>query len=696
MPTDKQKSIFLQELETGSSGDKQNKPKKKKSAIALFVAIFMLFLLIIALFIFVMSVGGSGNPVLKAFGVPEDDTKNFLLGLVNWVFGGFSLLLLIVFTIALFLGLATKKEQKLKRRGSFILSLTSAAMIFVVILVWLGMWNFVNAFVVESSSGANILMYTEGDPEDLKAPIDIKFSAEDVRKSIERKGYTVEGFKWDFGTGVFQPMRTEDSVIQHFSTSGEFLIQLEVVTEEQNDFSPYKLTLEIEGAEFMADPSVGDAPLRVNFDASSVTKSISTGTYDWDFDGDGEFDETTKTPKAVFTYEKIGVYDVKLRAVNNSGNVKLFEKKITVTGESAGRIGAVINFISENSGTAPFKVVLTGTDSFSVDGRIINYQWQFNDGSVAIHGETITHIFEEPGTYNIELTVKDEMGNIHQTEKAVTVKAPISVPEAVITTTPKANTKGIVQGQLPLTVKFDASKSLDKDNNIIDYNWDFDGDDKVDDNGSVVEYIFREEGEYDVKLTLIDADDNVVEKIIKIIAEKQKLQAEIMANPSTGTAPLTVEFDGSESWCDEDSCNIVSFEWDFGDGSNPELTGAQVQHYYPNVGIYDVSLTIYTNTDRSAKTTKKVYVREIPLTACFLASRTEGTSPLTVSFDPSCTIGSTDVWEWDFGDGIKQKTRKPTHTFKEPGVYTVQLKVFDDKNNVSTETLTIEVSASQE
>lgn len=699
MPTEKQKSIFLEELQQETKVDNNNnEPKKKRSAIALFVAIFMLFLLIIALFIFIMSVGGSGNPILKTFGVPEDDAKRFLLSLVNWSFGIFALVLLMIFTIAFFVGLTTKKENKLKRRGSFVLSVTSGALIFLVILVWLGMYNFVDAFVVETTTSNTEIEMTASDGQDLdnlKAPVDIEFSATDIRKAIENKGYTVEGFRWDFGTGTFQALRTEDSVIQHFDTSGEFVVRLEVVTQEKNDFEPFKLTFKIKDAEFTATPSEGDAPLRVEFNTESVIKNLDPESYNWDFDGDGEVDETTTVPTASYTYEKIGTYYVKLRVLSQNGNVKIFNKEITVTGESADKINAVIDFVNSNEGEAPFKVILDASDSSSVDGQIIQYEWKFNDGSRVVSGANVTHTFEQAGTYEIELTVTDELGSKNTSTETVTVKTPLAAPLAVIETIPDTE-KGVLEGDLPLAVKFDASKSTDKDKNIIEYNWDFDSDGKVDATGSTVEYTFREEGAFTVTLQLVDADKNTGEAKMKVVTKKQNIQAVILADPETGTVPLTVDLDGSSSWCNDENCNISSFEWDFGDGSERELTGAQVSHYYPEVGAYEVKLKIYTNTGKTAETTKNIYVRQIPLTACFVPSRKTGEAPLTVSFDPSCTIGAAEDWEWDFGDGVKQKTRKPTHTFQIAGKYTVQLRVFDDKNNVSIETAEITVSIASE
>jgi len=79
-----------------------------------------------------------------------------------------------------------------------------------------------------------------------------------------------------------------------------------------------------------------------------------------------------------------------------------------------------------------------------------------------------------------------------------------------------------------------------------------------------------------------------------------------------------------------------------------------------------------------------IYVREIPLRACFAPSRYTGTAPLAVTFDSKCSTGAVALYSWDFGDGKTTDTRKPTHTFENPGTYNVTLEVSDDKNNVNT------------
>jgi hypothetical protein len=70
------------------------------------------------------------------------------------------------------------------------------------------------------------------------------------------------------------------------------------------------------------------------------------------------------------------------------------------------------------------------------------------------------------------------------------------------------------------------------------------------------------------------------------------LEAKIISSTTSGNAPLEITFDASES-SSVQGINIVSYEWDFGDGKNGE--GQIVHHGFDTPGNYTVILTIRDN-----------------------------------------------------------------------------------------------------
>jgi PKD repeat protein len=702
MPTEEEKSVFLKELEkkensneqanNNSNSSKNNsnqsenkstkKKKKKMSATALFASLILLFLLIVALFIFIMSVGGSNNPILKAFGVAEDGAKDFILSLVNGTFAVFGVILLLAFTVGLFVAFSTKKEEKAKRKGSIVFTLISLGLIFLVILVWLGLYSYVNAFVVQASNpNAQIIIEPDPDDNELIAPVDVVLSAEKIRSVLEDYDHEVASWSWNFGSGLFNSPITADTVEYRFQSSGEFEVQVKVTTTE-GESETFSRRITIPKARFAAEPLTGNAPLRVEFDATNVSQDLNPEVFEWDFDGDRMPDETTDGPKVTRVFEKIGKYPVYLNVINRDGTVKRFDHEIEVKGESADKMKAEIEVTPELEGNVPFAATFDASESYSIEGEIEKFVWNFGDDTPKEAGKTVEHVYETPGSYLVTLEITDELGSVRETQVEIMAKEPEAVPKAVIKTDPETD-NGIIRTTVPTSVTFDASETTDSDDNIVLYEWDFDSDGKVDSKGMLADHVFRAPGEQTATLKVTDNDGNTDSAQIKIIATQEDVVAKINADPAEGSAPLEVTLDGSGSSCNDSDCNISSFRWDFGDDTEASLQGAIVSHRYERIGIYEVKLTVYTNNDKEAVATKKIHVRQIPLTACFNPSRTTGTAPLAVDFDPSCSGGAVSKWEWSFGDGKIASTRRPSHTFYEPGEYEVKLKVFDKNNNIA-------------
>lgn len=77
--------------------------------------------------------------------------------------------------------------------------------------------------------------------------------------------------------------------------------------------------------------------------------------------------------------------------------------------------------------------------------------------------------------------------------------------------------------------------------------------------------------------------------------------------------------------------------------------------------------------------------------AKFTSRPTEGAAPLEVSFTDH-SEGTITTWTWDFGDGEKSREHNPTHVYKAPGTYTVQLMVVSIRGSDTT-SVVIKVSA---
>ena len=80
-----------------------------------------------------------------------------------------------------------------------------------------------------------------------------------------------------------------------------------------------------------ATPTSGSAPLHVQFDGSHrATRTRATrSSYAWDLDGDGQYDDSTRSPRATTTRAR-GVYTASLRVTDNHGESSTAAVTITV------------------------------------------------------------------------------------------------------------------------------------------------------------------------------------------------------------------------------------------------------------------------------------------------------------------------------------------------------------------------------
>jgi PKD repeat protein len=78
--------------------------------------------------------------------------------------------------------------------------------------------------------------------------------------------------------------------------------------------------------------------------------------------------------------------------------------------------------------------------------------------------------------------------------------------------------------------------------------------------------------------------------------------------PTSGTAPLTVSFVGSNSY-DPDGI-IASYLWNFGDGTTSTLSN--ISHSYSTAGTYNASLTVTDNSGASSTGSLSIVASAVP------------------------------------------------------------------------------------
>ena len=85
----------------------------------------------------------------------------------------------------------------------------------------------------------------------------------------------------------------------------------------------------------------------------------------------------------------------------------------------------------------------------------------------------------------------------------------------------------------------------------------------------------------------------------------------------------------------------------------------------------------------------------VPLIASASSPLLQGSAPFPVTFSSAGSSGSgTLSYSWTFGDGESSAAANPSHTFAEPGVYRVSLRVSDETGEAVSSNLTVRVNNS--
>jgi PKD repeat protein len=176
-------------------------------------------------------------------------------------------------------------------------------------------------------------------------------------------------------------------------------------------------------------------------------------------------------------------------------------------------------------------------------------------------------------------------------------------------------------------IQFDASGSNDPDGQVICYVWNFG--DETTAAGVSVSHAYEDNGVYTVTLMVIDDDGATAsDSAVKTVSNRPPI-AYFTENATMVKKDEVIHFDASESH-DLDG-DIVSYFWDFGDGTN--ATGIAVDHAYAEDKNYTVTLTVTDDDGASSSisATKIVKTEEAGWPLALLAAIGLGIAALTAT-----------------------------------------------------------------
>jgi gliding motility-associated-like protein len=392
-------------------------------------------------------------------------------------------------------------------------------------------------------------------------------------------------------------------------------------------------------ADFSATPATGCSPMVVSF------KNISTGNptgFRWDL-GNGT---SSSLQNPVATYFNPGSYTVKLIVTNSSGKDSLVRSNFIVVNQSP---LPAFN-ASDTIGCFPLKVKFTD-NSLAGSGTIASWQWDFGDGTLSTEQSPV-HTYTNSGQFTVILKIINSNG----CQQVITKPAHINILNGVKASFSYSSVSGC---STPAAITF-TNKTTGT--GAIKYAWDFgDGNKSTLANPSNT---YQLTGSYSVKLIASTsfgcADTMVVPNAIVIGAVKAAF-----TNRDTVCAGTPASFVNTSV-----PNSFTGSTWSFGNGATS--TSANPSNSFATHGVYNVKLVTNFGACKDS-IVKQVAVVDKP-TATFTAVNTTACKgPLTVTFVNTST--NAVAYNWDFGDNFVSSERNPTHTYNNPGIFSVTLVV---------------------
>ncbi|MEO0474011.1 MAG: PKD domain-containing protein, partial [Bacteroidota bacterium] len=263
----------------------------------------------------------------------------------------------------------------------------------------------------------------------------------------------------------------------------------------------------------------------------------------------------------------------------------------------------------------------------------------FGDGNTGF-GPSPTHTYTNPGQYDVTLTVLDTEGCIISLTRSQYINP--TFPNADFVSPDTIACPGAF-------ISFSSAST----GVGLSYNWDFgDGNSSTAVNPT---HQYAGNGAYTVSLTVTDVNGCAdTEGKLNYIVVGQPSAAFTADTTSATCPPLTVNF------TDQSSPDVISWDWDFGDGSISNLPNPS--KIYTVAGTYDVQLIVTTSEGCRDTALIDDLIDISGPTGSFTQSPSVGCQPLEVTFTADAP---NPLWtyDWDFGDGTGGTGTSIVHTY---------------------------------
>tara|TARA_Y100000310_G_scaffold345163_1_gene462307 strand:- start:15435 stop:17486 length:2052 start_codon:yes stop_codon:yes gene_type:complete len=529
---------------------------------------------------------------------------------------------------------------------------------------------------------------------DFVAPLSISYSAAEAAEILKRQGLNTKTYKWDLsGDGKFDQETVTPESTAYYDRQGGYNVS---VTLELSDGSTRTIRkrVVIPQAVFSYSPFIPVVDEPIVFSVAHLVpddRNYEVREVQWDFNEDGIPDETSTSLEATHTFLRTGPQKVMVKMLNTNQTQHEYFRVLDIQQPLPNPFDVEIDTIPTFlESPPPFQVVFR----LVTDEPLQEVTWDFDDRSPEETGDRVGHTFRNRKVHQVKAKARNLNGQIAKVVKLVKIVENLNISDLSYDGSHVVEGNTIV-AEAPVSINLTPKTIMP----LVDFWWEAPKASQVTSTDTTLRAIFRDEGVYNLVLLAKDAEGRVMRKPIKLEVKPKTKFVTFALKPAQGIAPLTVQFDASESFIPGETIN--GFIWDFGSAQGVQTFGdGHATHVFDTPGEYTVTLTVRAESGRSETASKTVVVRAPFLDACFTKSRSGGLkAPVGIRFFWECSTGQPKKVLWNFGDGSESESdpdasssnRHQDHVFEKPGVYSVQLILENATGTKSTSNQTITV-----
>ncbi|MBX8640937.1 MAG: PKD domain-containing protein, partial [Thermoplasmata archaeon] len=431
-----------------------------------------------------------------------------------------------------------------------------------------------------------------------------------------------------------------------FSSAGTYYVNV-TVTDSDGHTASYSFTEIVN-----PDPSVAihvvhsptDAGIWANF-SSSISGGTPGYSYSWTINS-----QIFTTAYVNYTFTSSGTFAISLTVTDANGNQATADVNEVVNPDPSVAIEGQYATVDQGINDTLFAQVTGGTSPF-------NYTWSL--GSTILNYSQEFHLqFVGTGTFQVNLTVRDSLGEATSTSYTVTV---IAKPSALI--------EGPNNTDKSTTTYWEGYGSYGTA--PYNYYWYLNGVNTS--SGLYFQYSFPDTGGYNISLLIVDSQGSRAYAYLDITVD-QLPSVTVTESRSATDAGIPVYFNASVSG----GTPFFNYTWSI---SGIGFVGYQqsLVYAFSSAGYYNITVKISDGSGNSASASIEIRINALPSVA--IAVQYPNIDPdVTDSFNSIVTGGTPGYsYAWYVNGSLSGSTGSLNYSFARAGIYPVRLVVQDSQ-----------------